>query len=144
MLHTVLERQTLWFSSYKHRKLIVKLLELPHNKRAFFCTVYFIRRKFCFISMYSILNTISKYTYQKTILHILLQLVFKIVKSFQCILKCKKHESNNLPTFLWLGDYVTLQVVNQVELIYPNPANLCWSWDVFKTCLEDVFNTSSA
>ena len=29
-----------------------------------------------------------------------------------------------------------------------NPANICWSWrrleDVSKTCLEDVFNTSSA
>ena len=28
------------------------------------------------------------------------------------------------------------------------PANICWSWrrleDVFKTCLEEVFNTSSA
>ena len=28
------------------------------------------------------------------------------------------------------------------------PANICWSWrrleDVLKTCLEDVFNTSSA
>ena len=29
-----------------------------------------------------------------------------------------------------------------------NPANICWSSrrleDVFKTCLEDIFNTSSA
>ena len=36
--------------------------------------------------MYSVLNTLSKYTYQKTLLYTLLLLVFKIVESLQGIL----------------------------------------------------------
>ena len=45
---TVLERQTLYFSSYKNRKLKVKHdnLELAKEKRSNFCTVYFVRREF--------------------------------------------------------------------------------------------------
>ena len=34
------------------------------------------------------------------------------------------------------------------RVLLDNPANICWSSrrleDVFKTCVEDVFNTSSA
>ena len=40
--------------------------------------------------MYTVLNTLLEYTYftcQKTLLHTLMLLVFKIVESFQCILK---------------------------------------------------------
>ena len=41
--------------------------------------------------MYSVLNTLSEYTYsyisKKTLLHILMLRVSKIVESFQCILK---------------------------------------------------------
>ena len=67
-------------------------LELATEK--FFCTVYFVWRKFfkhlCFISMYSILNTLSEYTYfsiSKNITSYTFLLVFKIVESLQCILK---------------------------------------------------------
>ena len=67
-------------------------LELATEK--FFCTVYFVWRKFfkhlCFISMYSILNTLSEYTYfsiSKNITSYSFLLVFKIVESLQCILK---------------------------------------------------------
>ena len=48
-------------------------------------------KHFCFISMYSVLNKLSQYayifTYQKTILHTLLLLGFKIVESLQCVFK---------------------------------------------------------
>ena len=37
--------------------------------------------------MYRVLNTLSEYTYQKTLRHTLLLPVFKIVESLQCILK---------------------------------------------------------
>ena len=67
-------------------------LELATEK--FFCTVYFVWRTFfkhlCFISMYSILNTLSEYTYfsiSKNITSYTFLLVFKIVESLQCILK---------------------------------------------------------
>ena len=67
-------------------------LELATEK--FFCTGYFVWRKFfkhlCFISMYSILNTLSEYTYfsiSKNITSYTFLLVFKIVESLQCILK---------------------------------------------------------
>ena len=52
--------------------------------------MHFLYRLFClkellyFISIYSVLNTLSEhntFTYQKTLLHTLLFLVFKIVKS---------------------------------------------------------------
>ena len=56
--------------------------------------VYFVRREFfehvCFISMYSILNSLSKYIYfyiSKNIASYIFLLVFKIVESLQCILK---------------------------------------------------------
>ena len=94
--HTVLERRTLCFSSYKNRKLKVKIwwVEGPERtKRAFFvpftlseenflniflsqCIVYWIHFQYIHTS-----------TYQKTLVHRLLLLVFKIVKSLQCILK---------------------------------------------------------
>ena len=45
---TVLEKRTLAFSSYKNRKLNVKLMSLSSRKKreAIFCTVYFIRKDF--------------------------------------------------------------------------------------------------
>ena len=90
------KRPSLSFSSYKNRKLIVKLWWVGAHKRkkSIFCTVYFVRRKFfyhlCFISMYNVLNTLSEYlyfTYQKILVHTLSLLVFKIVESLLCILK---------------------------------------------------------
>ena len=44
---------------------------------------------FIFMSMFSVLNTLSEYiyfAYQKTLIHTLLLLIFKIVESLQCIL----------------------------------------------------------
>ena len=85
------------FSLYKNRKLKVKLWwggARERKKRAFFVTVYFVQKKFFwhlyFISMYSVLNTLSEYTYfyiSKNITLYLFLLVFKIVESLQCILK---------------------------------------------------------
>ena len=97
ILHTVFERRTLCFRSRKNRRSKVKLWWVgtrERKTRAFFCAVYFFRRKrlcVCFISVYSVLNTLSEYTftYQKTLLHTILLLVFKIVESFQYILKLK-------------------------------------------------------
>ena len=88
-----LERQTLCFDSYKNRKLKVKLwwIGALEIKKGIFCIVYFVRRgcffeDICFISLYSILNTLYTYFYIKKtllhILHILLLLVFKSSKAF--------------------------------------------------------------
>ena len=62
------------------------------KKENIFYTVYFIRRKIfkeiehlCFISMYSVLNILSEYTYftyQKIILHTLFCLFLKLPKGF--------------------------------------------------------------
>ena len=68
--HAVLERQTLCFSSYENRELKVKLWCAGAQKRkksAFFvATIYYVQKIFfkylCFISMYNVLNTLSKYT----------------------------------------------------------------------------------
>ena len=69
---------------------------LPKKKEGIFCTVFFFRRKFfqqlCFISMYSVLNTLSEYTYfyiSKNITSYTFLLIFKIVESLQCILNDK-------------------------------------------------------
>ena len=88
--HAVLERRTLNFSSSKNRKL-VKLWWVwarERKKRAFLVPFILSNRKFlhlCFISMYSVLNTLSDYKYfyisKKTLLHTPVLLVFKIVES---------------------------------------------------------------
>ena len=66
------------------------------RKQGIFCTAYFVWRKFfwhlCFTSLYSILNTLSEYTYFYILRNITLYtflLAFKIVKSLQCIFKYK-------------------------------------------------------
>ena len=89
--HTVLERQTFPFNSYKNRKLEVKLSWVGAR---IFCTVYFVRRKFfqhlCFISVHSVLNTLLEHTYfyiSKNMTSYTFLLGFKIVESLQCILK---------------------------------------------------------
>ena len=55
--------------------------------------------------MYSVLSTLSKYTYfltyRKTLLHALLLLVFKIVQSLQCILKIKCAEGSESSSFVY-------------------------------------------
>ena len=94
--HTVLERRTLCFSSYKNHKLKVKLMSWSSQKKkeGIFWTAYFLRsnflKYFCFISMYCVLNTISEYTYffiSKSITSYTFLFAFKIFKSLQCILK---------------------------------------------------------
>ena len=64
------------------------------KKESIFCIVYFVRRNFflhlSFVSMYSVLNTLSEYTYlyiSKNITSYTFLLLFKIVESLQCILK---------------------------------------------------------
>ena len=93
ILHKVLERQSLCFSSYKNYKLKVKLwwLELVKEKRG-----HFLYRLFCPKKIFSTLilmymywihfQNINTFTYQKTLLRTLLLLLFKIVESLQCIL----------------------------------------------------------
>ena len=42
------------------------------KKEGIFCIMYFIRgENLCFISVYSVLNRLSEYTYQKTLSHTL-------------------------------------------------------------------------
>ena len=73
-------------------------LSSTKKKEGIFRTVYFVRREFfqdlCFISMYSVMNTLYVYTYfyiQKiSKLHKLLLLVSKIIVSLQCILNRTK------------------------------------------------------
>ena len=69
--HTVFERRILCFSSYKNRKSKVKLWWVgasERKKRAFFVgfNLFTVSRFLCFMSMYSVLNTLSEYT---TFLH---------------------------------------------------------------------------
>ena len=95
--HTILERRALCFSSYKNRKLEVKLWWVggrERKKRAFFVPFIFSERNFCSICglpqciVYWILfQNIYTFTYQKTLLHTLSFPVIKIVESLQCILK---------------------------------------------------------
>ena len=95
--HTVLERRTLWFSSYKNHKLKVKLWRVgarERRNREFFVPCFFVQSKFfdiCILSqclVYFIhFQNIHPFTCQKTLLHTLLLLIFKTVESFQCILK---------------------------------------------------------
>ena len=70
ILHTVLERQALCFSWCKNWKLKVKLWWVgarERKKEDIFCTAYCPKEIFFthmrFISRYSVLNTLSEYTY---------------------------------------------------------------------------------
>ena len=68
-------------------------MELVKEKKGIFCTLYLVRRELFyvwFISMYSVLKTLSEYTFfciSKNITPYTLLLVFKIIESPQCILK---------------------------------------------------------
>ena len=63
------KRRTLYFNSYKNRKLKVKLWWVgarKRKKRAFLYRLFCPKKFFlhlCFISMCSVLNTLSEYTY---------------------------------------------------------------------------------
>ena len=59
----------------------------------------------CLISMYSVLNTSSEYIYfyvSKNITSFTFLLIFKIAKSFQCILKIKTNLNFYFDTSLWI------------------------------------------
>ena len=94
--HTVLEKWTLCFSSYKNRKLKVNLWWVgarKRKKRVFFAPFILSEGNFFNICVFAqcILywihfQNIHTFTYQKTLLHALLLLVFKTVESFHCIL----------------------------------------------------------
>ena len=95
ILHIVLERWTLCFCSCKNCKLKKSVMRLTHEKKEgifspfVFSEGNFFRQLF-FISIYSVLNTISEYTYlyiSKNIIPCTSILDFEGVKSFQCILK---------------------------------------------------------
>ena len=68
---------------------------LQKKKRTFFVPLFYLKKDFfyhlCFISMYSILNTISKYTYFYVlrITSYTFLLAFKLGKSLQSILNIK-------------------------------------------------------
>ena len=70
MPHTVFERRTSCFSSYKNRKLKVNLWQVgvrERKKRVFFVPFILSEDNFfkdlCFMSVYSVMNTLSEYTY---------------------------------------------------------------------------------
>ena len=96
--HTVLEKRTLCFSSYKNRKLKIKLscVGAYERKKGHFCNVFFFLSegnffKVCVLSqciVYLIhFQNIYIITYQETLLHTVLLLVSKIVERRQCILE---------------------------------------------------------
>ena len=83
------KRRTLCFSSYKNRKLKVKLWWVgahKRKKRAFLYRLFCSKKFFlhlCFISMCSVLNTLSEYTYFSILLPFL---HINTIENLQCIL----------------------------------------------------------
>ena len=98
--HTVLETRALCFRSYKNRKLRVKLCWVgtrERKKRTFFVPFISFEGNFAFyLNVYctEYFQNIDTFTYQKTLLHTLLLLVFKIAESLQYILKAQLIEEN--------------------------------------------------
>ena len=98
--HTVSGIWTMCFSSYKNCKLKVKLCWVgvrKRKRRAFFVTFVLSEGNsfnICVLTQSAVywMNVwnIYTFTYQKTLLHTLLLLVFKIIESLQCILKLQK------------------------------------------------------
>ena len=91
------EGQTLCFSSFKNRKLKIKLWSVgahEKKKRAFFVLSILSKKDFfnicvlsqCMVYWIHFLN-IQAFTYQKTLVPTLFLLVFKTIESLQCILK---------------------------------------------------------
>ena len=95
--HTVLERRNLCFSSHKNCQWKVKpwwVGARERKKRAFFVpfvlsegNLFKIRVLSQCIMYWIHFQNIHTFTYQKTLLHTLLLLVSKIIKSLQCIPK---------------------------------------------------------
>ena len=91
--YIVLDKQALCFSSYKNRKLKIKLYKRYNEKGIFFVLFILSGGNFfniCFISMYGLLNTLVEYTYfyiSKNITSYTFLLHFKIMESLKCIRK---------------------------------------------------------
>ena len=92
--HTVLVRPNLCFSSNKNRKLKLRLvgaskrkkraLFVPHiSSGGSFFKIYVLSQCIVYWIHFQIIHT---FTYQKTFLHTLLLLAFKIVESLPCFL----------------------------------------------------------
>ena len=106
ILHTFLERQIWCFSLYKNHKLKVKLWLVgacERTKRTFFCTIYFVQKKFFqhlyFISMYNVLNKLSEYTDfsgSKSITSYIFFLFLKLPKAFSVFLSNTANTENVL------------------------------------------------
>ena len=133
----VLERWTLCFSLNKYHKLKVKQWRVGargRKKRAFFVLFILSEGNFfeiCALSqciVYSIhFQNIHTFTYQKTLLHTLLLLVFKIVESLQRILKFShrlktttKIFKHSLSQRLCIDCYV-YAIFNLIEMVMLSP-----------------------
>ena len=97
--------------SFTETKLVLQLIEksqiksktvvswsLRKKKARIFCTVYFVRRKF-FLTFVFYLNVsnLQTFTYQKTLVHKLLLLVFKVIESLPSVLNLYLSNCNILP-----------------------------------------------
>ena len=113
--HIALERRTWCFSSYKIRKLKVKLWRVKareRKKRTVF--VPFILPEEIFLKIFlsqcivywMYFQNIYTFKYQKTLLHTLFLLVPQIVECLQCILKLYWWEQGALQTTLIWGGCV--------------------------------------
>ena len=98
--HTVLERRTLCFSSYKNRKLKVKLMSWSSQKRKESNFVLFILSEGIFFNICALphcvmcwvhFQNVYTFTYQKTLFHAILCLFLKSSKAFSVSLASCKH-----------------------------------------------------
>ena len=124
------------FSSYKNCELKVKLwwvVACQRKESAFFVTFIFSEGNFfniCVLSQcimyWTNFQNIHTFIYEKTLLHTLLFLLFKMVENLQCILKenkglisfCLRHDFNDLllcSTFPTTMKYANLKSVHKMD-----------------------------
>ena len=94
--HTLLERRTFYFSSYKNRKLKVEIwwVEAPKRKKRTFFVPFILPKAIffnicvlsCCIVYWIHFQNMPTFTHRKTLVHTLFLLAFKIAESIQCIL----------------------------------------------------------
>ena len=106
---TILERWNMWFSSYMYHEFKVKMwwVGAPERKKSRLFVTFILSEEilltFVIFSLYTMhwmnFQNIHNFTYQKTLFHTLLLLVFKFLESLYCIfnninqwcLKWQKH-----------------------------------------------------